>query len=752
MPHDQHRIFALAAAMVCLACLLAGCGGQSLRQAGVDGYVYLPETLELGSSLIAYRHFTVAGDSLYYLEDSHTIQRVPLANLDAGLGLSGGERVLAASNAVQAVIAGGGAEEGLLKTLRAMPADGSTANMASVLDYAIEPDGSIYCLLSLNQWLWPSADSSNGQTPAGELQGDSGQRTAPGLLCRQSPDGDMAYWMELPRLSTAYAKSDWLALDGQGGIYVLTADSILAVDANGKATGSIPTEPGGSVGRLLKGNGGQVYYVGKNREVSRLTKGENLQIVPFSLPTAQMEQEIYQGTDCLLKASNDSLFRYDEATNSLIEILRWNDSEVFGTRVTDVVQIDADRLLVTEARSDSSRNMVLTKTPAGNIPEREILVIASLSPSVTLRSSIVAFNRSNEKYRVLLQTYDMSADAEGAAMRLNASLMSRDTPDLLDLTELDVFQYADKGLLEDLNPYIGQNTAGYLDNMLDGYTIDGKLISIPRYFALPSMWGVTPESCGITNWTVPELMALTARCPDKKLLRQGAEYLLTEFCVPYYLEQFVDWEKGTCSFDSAQFRVLLDWVDAQEKKEGQTQDVLLEYRWIRYFDEYLHCLLRYGDTATMYGYPSVDGTGIHKAYPWDALSIPAASGNKDAAWEFLRYFLTDETDMLMETFSTRRDLLEEEYRYAVTAGEEPRTLYIGGDTPVEYYAVGSRQADTVMQVLKSADFTPRNSAEDGIVRIVWEEAQYFLAGSKSAETVSLAIQNRAALLLQEQKR
>lgn len=152
----------------------------------------------------------------------------------------------------------------------------------------------------------------------------------------------------------------------------------------------------------------------------------------------------------------------------------------------------------------------------------------------------------------------------------------------------------------------------------------------------------------------------------------------------------------------------------------------------------------------------------------EALAILSDSRHKEGAWEFLQYFLSEDT--YGSGFTTRRDLLDEMALEAVTPrywldekgnptqDEEGNPLilpkgqiYING-IPVEFYALEQEQADKVMQLIESADYTPRNAEELRIVDIVAEEAQYFFGGSKSVEEVCAVIQNKTDLVLQERGR
>ena len=98
------------------------------------------------------------------------------------------------------------------------------------------------------------------------------------------------------------------------------------------------------------------------------------------------------------------------------------------------------------------------------------------------------FNRENEKYQVKIREYldPQTHDRGDAALRLNNDILSDNCPDLLDTAELDLNALASKGLFADLNPYLENSTllnaADFLDNLLEAYTIDNKLVTIPSCF------------------------------------------------------------------------------------------------------------------------------------------------------------------------------------------------------------------------------------------------------------------------------
>lgn len=748
----RYRILPMAAAVT--AFLLSGCGLQDRLNTETDDYVYMAEAIETEKEFMTGK-FTAAGEYLYYMEDQQAIKRVPLQGSDGTVSLAEGEFVVTVSGIRSALEEAGGS--------------GYSFEDMVIQDFAVDSDGSICCILTVDEGLRGISAILNGTYGQGGTEnagdGQDGE-SEQGLLYKRSPGGETAYWLELP-FRVLSGSPDWLALDGGGGAYVLTADAILAVDGDGRVTGSLPVEQAdstddynGMAGRLLRGGGGRIYYIAKRMvgggaRAFLLEHGSGLRMTQVSLPYARGQSGIYEGTDCLLMLSNEGLFRHEGDAGSLVNVLQWAESGLVGSEVAEVTELEPERYLVRIYTEGSGQYLLLTKTPRSEVPEKETIVIASLSPVDTLQRSVVEFNRVNDKYNVVIEAYGAENDAEGALLRLDAALLSGNTPDLLDLTGLSVSKYAEKGMLEDLGRYIdqagreGESWAGYPANLLEGFTVNGRLVCIPRGFAFSAVFSVTPESRTAESWTVPGLMELSERFPDNSLFAGGARYLLMEFCAPYYLERFIDWEEGTCSFDSAEFRALLEWAAAQDLKAGQPRDALFLFSAVTDFESYLHTLLRYGTDTAMYGYPTADGGSVYIPYVQDALGM-LSSGNKEGAWEFLRCFL--EEDLYRNYwFSTRQDLLDAAYLRAVTPSSNPSVLYpMDSDkSPIEYYSMEPEQADIVKQALEAVDFTPRTSAESSIIGIIWEEAQHLLNGSKDSEAVARTIQNRAKLVLAE---
>ena len=140
-----------------------------------------------------------------------------------------------------------------------------------------------------------------------------------------------------------------------------------------------------------------------------------------------------------------------------------------------------------------------------------------------------------------------------------------------------------------------------------------------------------------------------------------AEYFLPADTVLYYLlalraESYVDWETGECSFDGEDFRSLLefcgsfpaqlevtDWDEANEEQRlrfSQGRQLLKlaginDLSEISFYNEDFEAAL--GGPCVFVGFPVEDGSaGSYFGVSGTRFAMNAASGNKEAAWTFIR--------------------------------------------------------------------------------------------------------------------
>ncbi len=233
----------------------------------------------------------------------------------------------------------------------------------------------------------------------------------------------------------------------------------------------------------------------------------------------------------LLCDGDDALYQYNE--DGWRKVLDWGESDVFhpNSGFYKQAQIDGESFAVAgspDGDYDTQALCCLRRTAVSELPEKEELVLATTFRDALLLRAVAGFNQTSDRYRVRVDVYEQRAVATG----LNPRLVSSDPPDLLEMTNLDILNYAQKAAFEDLAPYLERS--GILDkdmfpeNLLEGYTVDGKLVCIPGAFRIQTVAGSAARLGNGMGWTMEDVMALTERYLEQRLALDTSAHFLVK--------------------------------------------------------------------------------------------------------------------------------------------------------------------------------------------------------------------------------
>ena len=782
------RYAIIAAALLCIALgALTACGRKeepTETQLGIDGYVYVPRLLDTsavdtyGNTYMKIDYLKVVGNNLYYLRRDEgydsTLERIPLpegAEMSGlqGIDFSAGERLLDFSGGNYAY-----SEEAL---------EGQSYSI-SVHGFTVDEEQNIYAVVSENRYSGINVDESKE------------------LLCRYGADGQLCY-----RTPLDGAKVNGMVPYGSGSLLLLTENEIRKIDADGNVAERVGIEEYRSgrdiISERLYGEpGGRIYYVIRYGdlawEVMELVAegGMRLREVQGFVWKNNVDTNIqgcHDGDLYFTLHSDDTLYLFDGEEGAARKVLRWEDSDIFSSSVEQLCLAGEDGILAQCYSSNGQEEWyLLVRTPVGELPEKELVVLASLSPGEDLRSAVVEYNRQSGRYHCIIEQYGNGSGTggTGADVRLDAALLSSSPPDILDLRPVDIYKYAEKGVLEDLSPYMeGSGTVrreDFLDGLLEGYTINGSLVCVPTRFALSTIVGRDSQTDLLEGWGIDDVYMLMESHPEMMELvssgsrrldgpeggrgeEKGRDYMLKEFFPAYYLERFVDWEAGECSFDSGEFRELLLWLEGHvEKEQPETatgrriiyetyyapEDALLMEARDVTFNNLLRIEAQIGGKVRFLGFPTADGRGTAACRVVDKLGMVSNGLHKEGAWDFLEYYISRGTEesFYLNYLPTRISLLRDMAEKAAAPQPGMSTFYSSiwiGDDRHEVDEFPQYLADALMEQIEGMDFRPRSAAEEQIIEIVAEEADIYYKGDKSLEDVTAVIQNRVELLLKE---
>jgi len=405
----------------------------------------------------------------------------------------------------------------------------------------------------------------------------------------------------------------------------------------------------------------------------------------------------YYGTD-------EALYGYDMASGTSTMLMNYLNSDITANTVSRLIVISPDLFISNGYDEVTSQQelMLMKRVPEEELVPQYILTLATLGDVWSAQSDVIRFNRLGTEYRITVKNYDpqdyyvdttaeydYQAMVQQALTALNNDIIAGKIPDILMVNEyIQMDNYISKGIFADLNKYIENDERfkreDFLTNVLDAFSIDGKLYELAPAFNVQTLVGKKSMIGDRTGWTMKEFVEWTKTIPEdaKVFYDITRDQLLEMFCINAY-EEFVDTDTGKCYFDTEDFKLVLEYVktlstksvwEEMEESGGNNNAFWQEYEY-RFRDNkaMLEQLYLSNFTAlasamshTFYseeelvlvGLPSMDRSGsVITASP--SYAISAQSVLADGAWQFVSMFLTKEyQDDLTYQFPIRIDSLE----------------------------------------------------------------------------------------------
>lgn len=437
--------------------------------------------------------------------------------------------------------------------------------------------------------------------------------------------------------------------------------------------------------------------------------------------------------------------------------------------------------------------LVLNRVDAAAVTTKTELTLACLYLDYNLRSQIVKFNKSNPDYRIVVKDYSEYAtddDSNAGLTKLNTEIISGNVPDIIaNETEFPLAQYASKGLLEDLWPYLDADPEYSRDKLmtqpLNAAQTDGKLYRLPIDFGVTTAVGLGKVVGEYTTWTLADVNDALSKLPEGATVfnKYYTQAEMLKYCIAMNAENFMNWQDGTCSFDSDEFRALLEFVkpfpaeydwqsDAEEYESDYTRlkngKQLLYPTSISDFDSIYYMFAALDHDVRFIGFPREDGSSGNAFNASCTLSISTACRDKSGAWAFIRSTLSDDYQESIWNYPIVKSVFEAKAQEAMTQEYEtdadgnqildddgnPIPISSGGmsygnEPMIELYAVTQEQYDAVLALIDST--TTFVDYDQNVLDIISDEAAGYFAGSKTVEEASKLIQSRVSLYIQEQK-
>ncbi len=639
---------------------------------------------------------------------------------------------------------------------------------------------------------------------------DEGEDTAKYFLRRYSAGGELLYETDLADLAEGqdyfYVRN--LAADGQGRAYLCLEDGIMLYDENGAQKGKVEFGNGISwVESMGTGKDGKLY-------VSYYKIGENgggyvLNELDFENKKFGASFENFgSGNNGIFRSGKDKdflvydqdgLYEYSLADQASEKILSWLDCDIDGSNVgTAAVDPNGKIIVLTRDWSDDNRQEIalLHKVKSEEVAQRETIVLGMLGSDSSTNSRVVEFNKSSDKYRIIVKTYmDSNSWSEttyqDAITNFTNDLTSDNGPDILDISSLnlDLANYVRKGVVEDLTPYLDNSTvldrSDFFERILEGATYDGTLAFIPSTFTLATLAAKASEVGDQPGWTLTDLIAYSEAHPDAELMEYANRESILRMMLMLNQNEYLDLSTGECRFNSPEFKELLTFANSFSEDFDFNDNrptpmkiadgsLLLADASIYDFQEVQVVQAYFDGDVTFIGYPTKGDSNGCLLHPGNGYVINAKSGHKDGAWAFLESILARDIteDWNSFGFPSRKSLYEKlkeratKVEYVLDENGDPLLdengdpiemgsgggMTWGGDDGEQwsytYHTTTPEEAAVVEELLQNATFFSY-SFDDELMTIISEGADAYFKGDKSVDEAVEVIQNRASLYVKE---
>ncbi len=650
----------------------------------------------------------------------------------------------------------------------------SFKNSGKVIDFCVDESGSIIYI----------SEDDNAEQPIVDLVKIDQQGKE---LAKQNIDSI---------IQNKYIYLCGMVADRNGQIVLACRDGIYFLDESLQIKDKVVTQTGDDVVDIALAKTGEIVCVTDRLNSDEVAIKVQLldpvkkswgDILSVSLDMAAQNDYIIDGYDhdFYFKASS-GIYGYDVATKEKKEIINYDASYMTSSDTDGFVCIGEDKFIgKTESIVENKIQYTLVsyaKQTDESLKEKQIIRLGTMYARSDLKSAVAKFNRSNPKYKIVIEEYiNMDMD------RLLIDFANGKGQDIIDLASfpLSIEQCISKGIVEDLTPYYEKDSevtgADLIQSVREAMEYDGKLYYVTPSFSIKTMAAKTKDVGRDSGWTVAEMKKLIDTKGENAELFSSKDVKIG--CLEYFvfnnMSDYIDWETGICTFDSEEFKYLLElcnkegideemdvsMVDIQEEANSvysrfkNNEYLLLQEQSLDLNQIQLERKI-IADEVTYIGYPGKDKKGSLFLFN-SKYGISAQSELKEPAWDFIRSFLSKEYQksieyempVIQEMFDyklkqlTATEVYTDEFGEIIQPVEERTMTY--GDIEVEIGIPTQEDVETYINIINQTKYCVDG---DGVIfNIILEEATDYFKGKKSLDKTVEVIQNRVTTYVNENR-
>lgn len=496
----------------------------------------------------------------------------------------------------------------------------------------------------------------------------------------------------------------------------------------------------------------------------------------------------FNSSDSLMNGMNDydfyckddsGIYGYNIAEKKLTKLLDYMASNINTDSTYNMVPFADGRFLSNTWADDGSKIVVYSKVDPSTIKDKQKISMAMMWVDDDIKRAAMEFNENSDQYQIEIKDYSEEEDAQ---TKMNADIIAGNVADIICLDNLPAEQYASKGLLEDLTPYIEKddeiNPDDIVDSLREAMEIDGKMYYVTPSFSVSTLTAATADVGTQMGWTFEDLKKLLKEKGEgvRPFSSESKEMMLYSFA-GNATNDFVDWTTGECSFDSQDFKDILELCNTGTAEEPEYNDddypsmpslikegkVLFNEGSIDLESIQMYKKMYNGD-ITFIGYPDAEKEGSYFSVSSN-MGIYSKSEVKEGAWEFIRTFMTKDyqckevSNGMMWNVPSRKDALEFKNKIAMATetfkdeyGVEHGVVNSSwGWDDLEVKIEPSSQEDIDMYMDLINNTKKIGGWNQAIIDIIVEESKAYFSGDKSLDETADIIQNRVKTYVNENR-
>ncbi len=559
--------------------------------------------------------------------------------------------------------------------------------------------------------------------------------------------------------------------------YIPFSDRLIAVDENLNYKKTLSDD---NYAKMCLGSDGILYFTaGYDGEISTYDpKTDKLTEDAFSVSSSS---GMFSGREGELLISSDiSLKSYDIKTGEVTKLFDYLDvninggifDTVFRSKDGDIHIIYNEYEYGTQDMGDGQIVEVSTPVPyeatvkryeQGAVPEIEEIKLVCFYANPDVRDAVVEFNKSHPNIRAKIKSYsDDYTDYQKMNEAFDRDLLNGEKSDVIMFGHDNIDSYVEKGLLENILPYIEKDSSfdlnDYYENILFAYRNGDTLYRIASQAGVDGFLGLTEVFGDKEKITFEDIVKARAEFPDIPFV---ADYNYDTILLSVLLDNdyrvFLGGKEGEYDFNTKEFRELCELCASFPKtpdegiylSEGydgfSDGSVLMGIKNYYGSEAFLMTRSEIGKNVKFYGGPSPEGNGYFLD-PSVEYSISSLSTHKEEAWELIKYLLRTIPDYSYGFRASKEAFKEDMEKMRIrtkngmniTMGDRKYVLFMNEDDDV-----------FLEDIIKNA--TPSKRLDNTVRNIVFEEIQPYFAKQKSLDDVIKVMQSRVNLYLAEKE-